>query len=496
MKISRFFPNPPRIIRLGGVCRRSFAALLFGVATFSGVALKKAVAEKSTTDGVDPYAKVFETFHGPGGAALLNTLESLVRTEKNHLRSMEELINRGVYSPNQPPPRPQGMERALNRIHEPLDLLAEATASPDAWRIDWERLGMEGARGMPTDFRRLIQVTLDFHEWFPEIRGQERLTGDLEALLVMARRFGEAGLSHHYRQALGGEQIVMEWLAANASKLPPETARDLLDMRERLPPRDRIDGVLEREEATVRGRLWRAFSGLGDDDWSDGVDLDSGTLRISSIVRIGREVVIGFETADGKSFTLETGQKRHGFELVMVDLDEGKALVRSGRELLAVYLEPREMGKVDLERAWRRVERYLDGSALMFSLPSAGWLGRRPPEDRFTELLATVKRDYERLRMELRTTTTPPSTAFAIDADFVQSSLPLLISTRQTEVRQRVHENLVYSGIQHLVDPNAPLTCRITGRPISVERSDQEMVLVSPLQHQGEPIRITMPLSP
>ncbi len=45
-----------------------------------------------------------------------------------------------------------------------------------------------------------------------------------------------------------------------------------------------------------------------------------------------------------------------------------------------------------------------------------------------------------------------------------------------------------------MTNPEVPLACRITGRPITVELLAEAIVLVSPLQHQGESIRLSMSL--
>lgn len=393
-----------------------------------------------------------------------------------------------------PPDSPFWQHSPMGRLKRALATLHEAGAAPGPvdWGVTWEESGFDGMNQIPEALPHVARMATIYHEVLLEHELSERIDNigtDLAGVMTAARRFADRNLLTHYRGALSSENAVLNFLAENAARLPESVLREFSESFEKLPPLPSARNTIDADEAALRGQLWNIFAGMPDENGTP--QSAAGDLRVSSMVALNRDdITIGFETADGESFSLRPGQKRNGYELTAVDLDQGRAFLRRGNEILVVELSARTVSSVAVMEGWQRVRNYLENSGLWDSeLNQKIRATRGDPAKAFDEVLASLEHDFNIIRgiwnMPLERL---PDLEFSAGASFVSSSAPLYIHTRRLEHRHRAQLELLAAALHHLLTPGGGTNAEST----TIRQEGDRVVFISPTLSSGSPVKLEM----
>lgn len=400
----------------------------------------------------------------------------------------------GAAAGDYPSDSPFWQRSPMGRMRRVLDLMSEAAeAGPIDWKFDWEEAGYDGMKTVPEVLPTLSRRTTTYHEALLNLEQTEHLPADTKAVLATARRFADGNLLLHYRQSLHSETTLIGFLAENASRLPKPVLRELQESLNTLPPLPTTRNAVDAEEAALRGQLWNLLAGVAKNTNGDLLPPTNDELRVSSMVALTPEdVSIGFESANGESFTLRLGQKRKGYKLVEVDLDEGRAILQKGDVVMVVELAARKVHDIAIETAWQNVERYLRGSGLLGpQMQQIIEENRRDKAQAFREILKSLEKDFAIIRSLWKTPIERmPDPEFSPGMSYVESTVPLYISTRRLEHRHRNQLELLDAALQYLQEPGPTPPSTEIGQAITWERQGGKVIFSTPGTKPGVPVTL------
>lgn len=421
------------------------------------------------------------------------------------------------------PGNPEEFTRTATRetvgtLEQALGLIRKGAGADSVdWGIDWELEGYDGIEfDLPGRVRQLTRLGTTYHKEKLKRGESSRFAADMVALIELSRDFSRDQVLIHFLTKLATEGVVTAMIAEHAGALPPEVRDELLGRLASAPAGPTLAEVFETESAATRGQLWNVFAGTA--DLGEGVPpalVKESTLhdrlRVSSVVIIGKEPpMVGFEDLEtGQAFRLSPGEKYGDIELISMDTEAGRAIVRQGSQSAVIALAGRKLLPVDLEAAWGRLMLWLDESGAGAER-NAGIDGGRLLEEAGGDYLSAfeaVLLQYDQeagqlvsmLTLRHDQLPTPEEAGEGLSA-LTRSTARTLVSVRQSELRQLAEKELLMAGLQYLASPKSPLpTSKVTGDPIQIQREEKQLVLESTFpetrkDRQGRPLRLPFPL--